>query len=799
MLRSRFAILLGLVGLVGSSRGADLPTPLDGLSQPVEIRRDRWGVAHIYARTEADLFFAQGYNVARDRLFQLELWRRQATGTLSEILGPRAVPLDRGSRLLRFRGDMDQELASYHPRGASIVAAFVRGINAWIAATEANPALLPVEFRALAIRPGRWTAEVVVSRHNGLFRNATQEVQAARLVEILGADRTRDLLNLQPGRPDLTLDPALGKGAFTDATLATYRASRAVVQFRPEDVIESLRGEPIPDTAPGEATGAGGIETRGSNNWVLAGSRTATGLPIMANDPHRTIDLPSLRYWVHLVGPGWDVIGGGEPSLPGVSIGHNQTGAWGFTIFPVDQEDLYVAAIDPLNANQFHDRDGWEPIQTEHETIAVKGAAPVGVDLKFTRFGPVIHDDPAHGRVYVLRAAWLEPGAAPYLASLRIDQAATWPEFQTAAHYFKTPSENLVWADRSGAIGWQAVGIAPNRRGYSGVVPVPADGRFDWDGFVPPDHLPSALNPSSGWFASANQNNLPAGYAIPVGFQWADPFRFQRVSEVLAPDHRLTLADSVRLQQDQLLLPARALVPLLSNLEPTSPAARQARDLLAKWDRVMSQDSVAAAIYATWEKAVRTAVWERLVPPEARAILPARQIPLEPTIRRLIEPTAALFGPEPARHRDLLLLGALDRAVADLTRRFGPDMSAWRYGQPGFKHATLTHPLSRAVQPGLRAELDLGPVPRGGSAYTVNSTSDADNQATGASFRIIADTSDWDRSVGTNSPGQSGDPASPHYRDLFVPWANGAYFPVAYSRPQVENVTESVLQLVPKP
>jgi len=509
----RFAAVLAavLIGLMTAPAKADETLAVAGLAEPVEILVDRWGIAHIYARTEPDLFFAQGYNVARDRLFQLELWRRQATGTLAEIQGARSLAADRGARLLRFRGDMADELSRYHPRGAAIVEAFVRGINAYVAATERDPALLPVEFRALGIKPGRWTAEVVVSRHNGLFRNASQEIQAARLVHLLGEDAARCLLNLHPGRPNLTPDPAVDLALLDDTTLASYRASRASIQFRPEDVEPRYRGQPVAEDKPAEKTGAAGIETRGSNNWVLAASRTSTGAPIMANDPHRTIDLPSLRSWVHLVGPGWDVIGGGEPALPGVSIGHNRDGAWGFTIFPIDQEDLYVYETDPADPSRYRSQGGWESFRTEREVVPVRGRGGVAVELKFTRHGPVVLEDQQHHRAYALRAAWLEPGAAPYLASLRIDQASTWAEFRQAAEFFRTPSENLVWADRSGAIGWQAVGLSPVRRGWDGLLPVPGDGRFEWAGFLPPSRLPFEANPARGWFASANQDNLPPG------------------------------------------------------------------------------------------------------------------------------------------------------------------------------------------------------------------------------------------------------------------------------------------------
>jgi penicillin G amidase len=785
------------LALISPAFGEPEVLAVDGLSDRVEILRDKWGIAHIYAKNEADLFFAQGFNVARDRLFQLELWRRQATGTLAEIQGPRALPHDVGARLLRYRGDMGDELARYHPRGASIVGAFVKGINAYIETTERHPSLLPFEFRALAIKPGRWTPEVVVSRHNGLFRNVNLEIQAARLVEVLGEDKARELLNLHPGRPQITPDPAIDLSAIRENVLTLYRASRTQIRFRPEDVEPAYRGRPLALLSDDENRLDSSLdEMQGSNNWVVAGSRTASGLPIMANDPHRTIELPSLRYWVHLNAPGWDVIGGGEPALPGVSIGHNQHGAWGFTIFPIDQEDLYVYEIDPADPTRYCYRDGWESMRSEHSSFAVKGQKAAEIELRFTRHGPVIFEDKARHRAYAVRAAWLEPGSAPYLASLRIDQATSWGEFVEGCKSFRTPSENLVWADRDGHVGWQAVGLSPIRKGWDGLLPVPGDGRFEWDSYVPATDLPSELDPSRGWFASANQDNLPPGYVPRVGFQWSEPFRFRRISEVLERDGKLDVADMTKLQHDELSLPARALVPLLLRLRPSGEKAKQAVERLAKWDYVLDGESIPAAIYTAWERKLKLALWEEMVPRAARDSFPLRYLSTGLTIDRLTRPDDR-FGRDPARGRDSFLLKALDLALGDLEKRLGSDMDLWRYGQPALKHVWMPHPLYEAVEPGLRDRLMVGPLPRGGAAHTVNSTSDNDNQSTGASFRIVADTADWDRSVGTNSPGQSGDPASPHYQDLFAPWAEGRYFPVAYTRPKVESVTEGKTLLLP--
>jgi penicillin amidase len=804
------AVVVAIATVVSIASAEEEKPVIPGLREPVEILRDRWGISHIYARNEHDLFLAQGYSAARDRLFQLELWRRRATGTLAELQGPRAFSGDVGARLLKYRGDLGRELNHYHPRGAAIVGAFVAGINAYIDRTERKQARLPIEFEILGIQPGKWTPEIVVSRHNGLYRNVTQEAQYARLVHVLGADRARELLNLHPGRPELKPDAAIDLSLISDALIEHYTASRAPVHFRPEDVVPEFRlkaagldqeGQAVTAIDPASGTTLLDVdpEREGSNNWVISGARKFAGGAIMANDPHRALSLPSLRYWVHLVAPGWNVIGAGEPALPGVSVGHNEHGAWGFTIFPIDQEDLYVYETDPANPSHYRYRDGWEPMRTIHETIAVKGGNPdsVAVELKYTRHGPVVFEELAHHRVYALRAAWLDEGGAPYLSSLRLDQAANWAEFREACRFFHVPSENMVWADRDGHIGWQAVGLSPRRKNGNGLLPVPGDGRYEWDGFLPILDLPHVADPPQGWFATANQDNLPTGYPFAVSFEWTDPFRFARIEEVLGSSRRFTMMDSMRLQHDELSLPARSLVPLLRGLKTARPEQASAIETLLAWDFVMDRNWIFPTIYATWEKHLKISVHDLLVPKAAHAILPARSLSTEKLIAWLTAPDGR-FGADPTAGRDVLLLRSLDRALFELGRRLGEKTpNDWIYGQRRLKHVSLKHPLSDAVDAKLRARLDLGPLPRGGYGHTVNSTSDNDNQSAGASFRIIADTADWDGSVGTNTPGQSGDPDSPHYRDLFEPWANGRYFPVFFSRPKVESVAEAKINLVP--
>ena len=807
----RITVALAAVAMsaVGTDAGAQTARQetLDtaGLVAPVEIVTDRWGISHIYAENEHDLFFAQGYAAARDRLFQFEIWRRRATGTVAEILGPRELERDTGARLFRFRGDLTTEMRHYHDRGDTIIPAFVDGINAWIERTEREPGLLPIEFELLGIEPGRWTPEVVISRHQGLVSNVTQELDNARAVAALGADAVSEL-NYYIGDPDLTLDPAIDASLLDDRILDLYRAHRRALTFEPEDVTLAHRGdretfEQLAAAMPSEIDlERNDYDAIGSNNWVVHGTRTLSGYPIMANDPHRAQSAPSLRYWVHLVAPGWNVIGGGEPVLPGVSIGHNEHGAWGLTVFGQDNEDLYVYETNPANPNQYRHLGRWEEMTVLRETIPVKGQADVEVELKYTRHGPVVFQDPVNNAAYAVAAAWLDYGSAPYLASLRMDQATTWEEFVEACAYSRIPSENMVWADRAGNIGYQAVGVSPIRPNHSGLVPVPGDGRYEWDGFLPIKALPSVLNPPKGYFGTANNYTLldnPATYPYweALHYTWGDQMRAARVEEVLANARHMTVVDNMQLMMDELSIAARNLVNLLRDLPGLDGRAEHARRLLLDWDGVLDKESVEAAIYVSWERELRTAVHRAVVPAAARDYI--RAVNTKRLIDWLTAPDGR-FGDDPLAGRDALLRETLDAALAGLGDRFGtPDMTTWKYGGERFKHALIRHPMSAAVNADLRRRLDVGPFPRGGYGGTVHNTGGGDNQTSGASFMIIADTANWDNSVGLNTPGQAGNPDSPHYRDLFEVWARDRYFPIFFSRAKIDSVTESTTVLRP--
>ena len=774
---------------------------IPGLKEDVEVIRDKNGINHIYAQSEDDLFFAQGYLAAKDRLFQFEIWRRQATGTLSEILGPREIERDRGVRLFKFRGDKASELAHYHPRGVQIVDAFVAGINTYIEEVRINPELLPVEFELLNIQPEPWTWEVVISRHQGLLANVEEELAISRVVSRVGPEVAKKLYYFHPNEPIIDLDPAIPQELLFKDILAPYEAFRSRVQFEPEDIIPSARGNGYLLTQSGTDDEVQNAKldrfAQGSNNWVVSGKHTASGYPIMANDPHRSQAVPSLRYWVHLNAPGWNVIGAGEPEIPGVSIGHNDFGAWGLTIFRTDQEDLKIYDLNPNNHEQYLYKGAWIDMKKIEETILVKGQEPVYTTHYYTIHGPVTYIDTELHKVVAVQAAWLLPGGAPYLASLRMDQSTTWEEFRDACTYNHVPAENMVWADLNGNIGWQATGLPPIRRQFSGLVATPGDGRYEWDGLLPIAERPHSYNPESGIIITANQDVSPVGYPYPesLGYQWSDKYRGDRIEEILRNSTDLSPNDMGQIQNDYLALPARALVPYLLELSFEDDLTKESLAYLEDWDYVLNKESIAAGIYVMWERALRKMIDDKMLRPMVHDFVGSVQMT---RVQEWMEHPELIFNTEPEFERNQLMKKAFEKAVHDLKHRLGSDITNWKYGQERYKHVYMTHPLGTAVNKSWQEILNLGPLPRGGYSFTPSANSYTDNNTSGASFRIIVDTGDWENTLGINNPGQSGNPDSPFYSNLFKKWADDEYFIVPYNKQAVVSQAKEQLMLLAK-
>jgi penicillin G amidase len=770
---------------------------LEGLQKPVKVLRDKWGIAHIYAETQDDLFFAQGFVAAQDRLWQMDLWRRVGEGKLAEVLGPSAVERDRFARLIRYRGDMKAEYESYAPDARQIIEAFVRGVNAQI---ELSKGRLPIEFQLTGSKPEPWTPEVCLTRVAGyvMTRNASTEVLRAQLARELSNKEMVATLVGSDVPLKIAMEWGLKDGLARVAELVETDPPR---KLELPDGIDWKYLESIDDRILAAANDAGNPvrfnPNDGSNNWVIDGTMSATGKPILANDPHRTIALPSLRYLVHLVGPGWNVIGAGEPALPGVAAGHNERVGFGFTIVGIDQQDLYVEEVNPANPNEYRYRGQWEPMRVEREQIKVKGEAqPREVELKFTMHGPVIYEDKDRRRAFALRWVGSEPGTAGYLASLTLNRVQNWNEFLKAMERWKVPSENLVYADVDGNIGWVAAGMAPIRKGWSGLLPVPgAEGKYEWQGFLPVSELPQSFNPSKHFIATANHNVLPPGYKQELGYEWANPIRFWRISEVLgAAKDKFNVADFEKLQHDEISLPARELTAMLRESKGVKPELRPFVEMLTSWNCSLGKDSAAGALFEIWLTKLTPAVFKRHVPEAAWRAVGGRISPLK-TIGALKNPSSRWFGGEDARGgRDAILLTSLEEAVKEARERLGDNSLKWRWGK--LHGATFTHALSTDAQ--RRSLFNLPPVERGGDGNTVNSTGGSNfRQTHGASFREILDVSDWDRSVATNVPGQSGQPGSKHYDDLLALWAEGKYFPLLYSKQKVEAMAKRRLTLEP--
>lgn len=768
-----------------------------GLSAPVTISVDRWGIPHIRAENLTDLFFAQGFNAARDRLWQIDLWRKRGLGLLAEDFGPGYLEQDRAARLFLYRGDMMAEWAAYAPDAQDICEAFVRGINAYVDLVAAEPARLPPEFVELGTWPAKWQAEDVVRiRSHALMRNLLSEVLRARVMAGAGAEA--DLLR-QNLDPPVTVTPpeGLDPGSIPLAVLDLFKLAAVPVRFTADrltaPLAEAARWRKV--TPLGEVVRE--AEGQGSNNWVIAGRLTETGRPILANDPHRAHAVPSLRYIVHLTCPEFDGIGAGEPSAPGIMAGHNGTIGFGLTLFfGPDGEDLYVYDTHPDDPDLYRYGEGWERMRVVEETVAVRGEAPQSLRLKFTRHGPVLLEDAGAHRAYALRTVWSEPGAAAYLVSLSSMRRRNHADFATDMKRWVVPAVNQVYADTSGNIAWMTAGFSPIRPNWSGLLPVPGDGRYEWQGFHRAGDLPHVLNPAQGFVATANEQNVPPEWPLPaaaIGHEWIEPSRAHRIAEVFAETPRHSVETSCALQMDVTSLPARRLARLAAQLPREDETVAAACRLLADFDGALHADSAAAALSELWwTKHLRPAVFAVAVEdPQVRTLLGIGDA--EAILTRLEAPEA--FFQQPATvQRDHLLCVTLRAAYEDCVARLGQDSSAWRWGR--LHQGYFEHALAESQG----AEWDVGPLPVGGSESTPMNASYrlTDYRVTlGASFRMVLDVGDWDRSRCINAPGQSGDPRAPHYGDLAELWSEGRFVPMLYSANAIDAATDQRIHLTP--
>jgi penicillin amidase len=487
----------------------------------------------------------------------------------------------------------------------------------------------------------------------------------------------------------------------------------------------------------------------GSNNWVMSGARTPSGIPILANDPHRRIEMPALRYFVHLNAPGWNVIGGGEPPFAGVDAGNNERMAWGFTFAGTDMVDVFVEETHPDDPNLVLWRGNWEPLRTIEEEIPVKGQAPERVTLKFSRHGPVFYEDLVNHRAYAVQSVVQYPGTAAYKGSFQLAQANGCADFFERANHWLVPTHSLICGDVDGNIALQVTGLTPDRDGWNGRLPVPGTGEYEWRGFR--DDLPREFNPARGYIATANDNVHPPDYeGRPVFYHSSagvETSRIARLHQILGSGEKFTVSDHQLIQHDVLSLAAVRDIPSFQGWTSTDADVEWARGLIAGWDARLTKESTAGALYVRWEAAVDDAARRPSTPP--------------------------------ARRRTLIEEG-LVASIARLTRDLGADRSQWRHGR-----------VHTSALPSMMVQTyDLPPVERPGGFGAVN--------ANGANFRRIIDLSDLRNSVASNSPGQSAQPGSPFYGNLAENLGNGQYFPLLFMRDDVEKGAAHWLTLRPR-
>jgi penicillin amidase len=737
-----------------------------GLSAPIEIVDDRWGVPHIRAATKADAFFGQGYVVARDRLFQIDLSHRRDMGRMAEAFGGAFAEFDATAKLFHYRGDPDAELARVPAEVRACVAAYVAGINARIAEVERDPDLLPLEYRILGARPLRWDLRDLVLARGASVGNVDDEIRRAQLAALGLLDLDAVIAPLRP-QWTLRVPEGLDVAKVSPADLGVLRLGR--LPFGPDT--------PTRDPEP-SIEGA----NAGSNAWTIAGSRTASGRPILANDPHLGIGGFGPRHVAHLTAPGLDVIGGGAPGLPGIMQGHTDRFAFGRTNFHVDQQDLFVLELDPANSERYRHDGGWKEFQRFVVDVAVKDAPARRVVLRYAVQGPVVSYDPARTRATALASIGMAPGGAGAFAMVAINLAHDWESLKQAFRLHPSPT-NFHYADVAGNHGWQVIGFVPQRKKGDGLMPVPGDGRYDWTGYKDFRALPSEYNPKKGWFASANQNNLPANWPrdrIPA-FSFRDPYRYDRIADVLGKQTKATIADSVALQHDTFSAPAMQFVDLLP--DRPSDAAKPAATMLAGWNLRIDRGSAAAALFEI--------VWRDLSDRMLAAIVPERA-------RGLVDEIAPSVLLDKAKARPDMVDAALASGWQSAQRLLGPDPTEWHWGT--LHQVKIAHPLARipaiaAAFPAIQGDGS------GGDGYTVMARWLGNGPGWevrgGASYLQVIDVGDWDKSVMLNLPGQSNDPRSPHYRDQYAPWIAGAMQPMPFSRAAVDAVATGRTTLAP--
>ena len=765
-----------------------------GLSAPVTIRIDLWGIPHIEAQTIEDAFFGQGYAAALLRLWQLDLNHRRQIGALAEVLGPAFVPFDHVARLLMYRGSIEAEWFKLEPRVQGVAKSFVAGINTRIDEVNANPALLPAEFAALKMMPHRWLVDDLLRARVSASPNVQGEVRRAMLAQ-RGSLQFDSLAHpLEPAWP-LKIPEGLNVFEVSKADLELLNHRIAPLPFEKISALANLDAAALAEIFQPD------IDSRnGSNAWVIGPKLSRTGRAILANDPHLAYGVPSPRMVSHLMAPGLNVIGAGPVWRPGVQFGHNDHIAFGRTDFQIDQEDLYLLKVDSTGST-YQGHQQAEAIERVTEEINVRGQPAVKLELAFTALGPIISEDKAARRAVVLRAAWLESGAVVNLEYVPKVFAKSWPEFRAAIRH-AVWGTNYMYADKEGNIGWQSAGRVPVRPKHDGLLPVPAAGDYPWRGILALDEMPGEFNPERGWIASANQMPFPKDWPIAerrISFEWTANDRHRRLTSVMSKmNAEQSLDDSWRLQQDIYSERARVLTELLKQTSGGNPSARE---ILTQWNCEISADSVSAALYEYWWGFLQREVRRLIVPENINDLITL--VHPHVVIAAVVNPETR-FGNPPAIKRDTLLVECLDRAYLHLQALGSKMKSAPGYSIPSWgqlHEMYLKHPLKSRLPSNLAEISDIKGRGSSGDGSTVFARwwPGIDNHSVtgGSSFRAVVDVGNWWAAIASMGPGQGGSPGDAHYSDLYHQWMDNTPVPLAFDKTHVDQVARSSIVLTP--
>jgi penicillin G amidase len=799
MMRVRiwFVVLISLIGVmlfialvgIGLVRHSWPQTSgsvvLPNLTEPVEIIRDEWGVPHIYAPNEQALFFAQGYVHAQDRLWQMDMNRRMGSGTMSALLGEESIEADRFLRAMSLRQLAEEEWASLDDAYRDILVAYTDGVNAYI---ETNHHKLPLEYTLLNAEPQPWSPvdTLVWGKAMSLFlgANIDFEIVRARLIAELGPAAAEQLLPSYGNSEPLIIPSELGD-------MSTFRGIK----------LTDFPGMP----------GQLGAHW-GSNAWVINGSRTTTGKPFLANDPHLNLSLPSVWYKNGLHGGRFDVVGFTFPGVPAVVIGHNESIAWGLTNLLPDVQDLYVEKLDdPDNPSQYKFMGEWKPLEIVTEVFDVRGHPARTEKFIRTHHGPIVNQFfPGWIETDPIALQWTTlSGGGIFQAIIQLNLATNWQMFREALSYWEIAGASFVYADVEGNIGYQATSRIPIRvPNHQGLVPVPGwTGEYEWQGFIPYAELPHIFNPQRNFIVTANNKVTSDEYPYHLAYEWSAPYRAEHITNFLNTNEAFSLEDMKQLQAQTYALPAEVLLPYILAIEPANELEAQALEHLSTWDLNHDLDSVGSGIYQVWywffvQNTLQDELGEDLL--DAYLQLPSYANTHITMLKSIVDkPDNVWFNnvqTSDKEERDEIVHQSLADAVTALEEEFGDSMEEWAWGN--FHSATFEHwPFGQSGVMPLELLFNSRPIPVSGDNFTVNagwySFSDPFGVNLGSSLRMIVDLDNFDNSLSIMPPGQSGHLFHKHRLDLISLWQNVEYHPMLFTRKAVEANIEGTLYLVP--